>query len=333
MSSPKRQKVIDEVRLSEICDDCEKLIALVVRYEQWRNETQKHQPFHNEELKEGKIIDFLHTVLNCPEEFAKHLSKIHIKAMLDGKVFKGWAGPYPFNGFFWGVTDTWAHRNFSELNINGPVSEPLRKRLLVIHGKYKRFICGRNCYYDRNWKPKTELYTLYWLTRPDWRPNFFRTAIRRQHIIDFFKFDPEPIIPLLKPTDNLAFYVLCLDRRDYILQIGNPNVLIWGELERLVPDFKKREDVFYALTGLYNLEDHHPAQRTRAQLKQYLYTTDKAFAENNIVRGFSTRIRSIQWREYIDWLCPYVAIALECDVPIWESLFYFMHYNHPDTSE
>jgi hypothetical protein len=333
MSEPKRQKVIDEARLSEVCDNSEKLFDLVVQYQRFYMTNEGYGPFHNEELKEARIFEFLHTSLNCPEEFAEQLSRIYINAMLNGKVYNGWGGPYSFNSYFWGVTDTWAHRNFPELNINGPVSEPLRKRLLVIHGKYKTLIFGTKSYDKPYWKPVTEMYTLYWLTRSDWRPNFFRTWIRSTFQIESFDFDPVPVIPLLKSTDNLGFYLWCLDRRCfYPYQLGEHKLSIWNELTQLVPDRKKMEDVFCIVTGWYNLNEHSPSVVTQERLRKCLCDSNKAFAENIIIPGFSSDVRSIQWQERINWLCIYVAIALDCDTPIWESLFYYMYYNRPDIS-
>jgi hypothetical protein len=306
MSLSKRQKVCDEQKLNQICDDSEALFNLVDNYWKWQKENRDTAPLHGQEFKFVTMKAFFCETLGCPTKLADELCAVFQDCLLRGKVFP----PYDFSKWFWGTIETWSMRELPGLQITYEVSDALRKRLIRIHDRF--YMDGSRHNFDKRYERcRPELATLYWLTPPNWRQHFFRTWIHSTYQVESVSFDPELVIPLLKFVEN-------------------QKTSIWEEIQRLVLDDTERLRLFRNVTGWINLEIQGDDFLYDHRLKGLVWSYNQIFCD---APDFSSRAIAIQFQDHMNWLCTYVALGLECDVPIWDSLFCFLYYNQPLLSE
>jgi len=312
MSSPKRQKLVDEATLNALCDDCDSFFNLIRQYETWELEHEEEWPLQNRHFTMDEAVAFFCDPLQCPPSFAQHLCSTYFNDVVS---LLSDSRPTYFPALFCIIIRTWAYDNHSSLNIASSVSEPLRRRLIGVHEQFRTLVWQGRSLRDLNWQFVTEMYTLYWLTPPEWRKNFFRTRLRSFHQIKGFDFDPEPIILLLQPGDNLAFYFWALLKRK-----SRDNDLVRQELKRLIPNDQQMELVYASI----------PRQESEPQspLISLIAKTSQEFCENYRIPDFGEWPSDLLWMEHFTWLRNYIACTLACDVPIWESLFYVLGEKH-----
>jgi len=203
------------------------------------------------------------------------------------------------------------------LNIQGPVSEILRKLLLEVH---HRIECSP-------FQPlEIDIGTLYYLTPPSKRPQFFQRRITHSHL--WQKRNYNNFVHLLKPGDNLAFFLLWEKQTQWMEHAGSIVLeeCAETELRRLLPEHSTIGPPPSVLPIPWTASSLLLNLRMPGARRGLIQVVNSAWQNAN-VPTFSMNAGTIIIEEWVCWHRRYFALTLDCTAPVWEAVYWSLQHH------